>query len=577
MGETFRSLVTDGPLLVAAGVAALVGLISFASPCVLPLVPGYLAYVSGLVGTGAPATAPAPGRRAGRRPPCAPRSSPRGPHGRSARCCSCSASPLVFVAFGAAFGGLGRLLLAVRRRPQPGVRRRHDRGRAGLPRLAAAAAAHQAALRPPGRRAGRRAAAGHRLRAGLDAVPGPDPRRRSTRWPSPRPPPRRGALLGVAYCLGLGRAVRARRARRPLGHGRDRASCAGTPARSPGSAAPSSSSSAAAGHRRVDRAHAVAALLAGGHRLRGVGTVTRRRAPPRPTRRRRTRRRRPSAGPARSPRRLLHWWRRLTAMRTAIVLLFLLALAAVPGSLLPQRSLSQNKVNAVLHRPPDAGAGARPALPVRRLQLAVVRRDLPAAVHLADRLRAARGRSSTPGRCGPRRRRRRGNLLRLPDSGELGTPLAGARGARRRRGGAAGPPVPRGPPRRPAGPSSRPRRATSRRPATCCSTCRWWRCCSAWPAASSGATRAASWSPRARASATPSSSTTPTRPGRWSTSGDLTPLCVDLEDFRAKYEQNLTAASFTADITLRRARRRPAGRRRSASTSRCGSTATAST
>ena len=50
MGETFRSLVTDGPLLVAAGVAALVGLISFASPCVLPLVPGYLAYVSGLVG-----------------------------------------------------------------------------------------------------------------------------------------------------------------------------------------------------------------------------------------------------------------------------------------------------------------------------------------------------------------------------------------------------------------------------------------------------------------------------------------------------------------------------------------------
>ena len=52
MGGTFSSLVTDGPLLVAAGVAALVGLISFASPCVLPLVPGYLAYVSGLVGTG---------------------------------------------------------------------------------------------------------------------------------------------------------------------------------------------------------------------------------------------------------------------------------------------------------------------------------------------------------------------------------------------------------------------------------------------------------------------------------------------------------------------------------------------
>jgi cytochrome c biogenesis protein len=38
------------------------------------------------------------------------------------------------------------------------------------------------------------------------------------------------------------------------------------------------------------------------------------------------------------------WWRRLTAMRTAIVLLFLLALAAIPGSLLPQRALSQNAV-----------------------------------------------------------------------------------------------------------------------------------------------------------------------------------------------------------------------------------------
>ena len=32
---------------------------------------------------------------------------------------------------------------------------------------------------------------------------------------------------------------------------------------------------------------------------------------------------------------LLKGWRRLTSMRTALVLLFLLAVAAVPGSLLP--------------------------------------------------------------------------------------------------------------------------------------------------------------------------------------------------------------------------------------------------
>jgi cytochrome c-type biogenesis protein len=47
---SFEHAVNDGPLLVAAGVAALVGLIGFLSPCVLPLVPGYLSYVAGLSG-----------------------------------------------------------------------------------------------------------------------------------------------------------------------------------------------------------------------------------------------------------------------------------------------------------------------------------------------------------------------------------------------------------------------------------------------------------------------------------------------------------------------------------------------
>ncbi len=43
-----------------------------------------------------------------------------------------------------------------------------------------------------------------------------------------------------------------------------------------------------------------------------------------------------------------YWWRQLTSMRTALILLFLLALASVPGSLLPQKSLSQSKVNDYL-------------------------------------------------------------------------------------------------------------------------------------------------------------------------------------------------------------------------------------
>ncbi len=41
-------------------------------------------------------------------------------------------------------------------------------------------------------------------------------------------------------------------------------------------------------------------------------------------------------------------WRRLTSMRTALVLLFLLALAAVPGSILPQRPLNATKVDSYI-------------------------------------------------------------------------------------------------------------------------------------------------------------------------------------------------------------------------------------
>lgn len=48
MGLT--ELTISGPLLVATGLAVLAGAVSFASPCVVPLVPGYLAYLTGLVG-----------------------------------------------------------------------------------------------------------------------------------------------------------------------------------------------------------------------------------------------------------------------------------------------------------------------------------------------------------------------------------------------------------------------------------------------------------------------------------------------------------------------------------------------
>lgn len=52
--DASTTLAVSGPLLLAAAVAVLAGAVSFASPCVVPLVPGYLAYLAGLVGADAP-------------------------------------------------------------------------------------------------------------------------------------------------------------------------------------------------------------------------------------------------------------------------------------------------------------------------------------------------------------------------------------------------------------------------------------------------------------------------------------------------------------------------------------------
>ncbi|MFJ9979435.1 cytochrome c biogenesis CcdA family protein [Streptomyces cyaneofuscatus] len=46
----FETTVLTGSVLLAVPVAALAGLVSFFSPCVLPLVPGYLSYVTGVSG-----------------------------------------------------------------------------------------------------------------------------------------------------------------------------------------------------------------------------------------------------------------------------------------------------------------------------------------------------------------------------------------------------------------------------------------------------------------------------------------------------------------------------------------------
>lgn len=65
IAELFRDTVLSGSLLAALPVALIAGAISFASPCVLPLVPGYVGYLGGM--TGADARGPGTGTGTGTR------------------------------------------------------------------------------------------------------------------------------------------------------------------------------------------------------------------------------------------------------------------------------------------------------------------------------------------------------------------------------------------------------------------------------------------------------------------------------------------------------------------------------
>jgi cytochrome c-type biogenesis protein len=124
-------LVTSGPLILALPVAAAAGAVTFLSPCCLPLVPGYLSFVTGMAGASgsspAPAAAlvpssPAPGAD-GRGPALAvaappavvsPAAAAAGPAPRVRVVAGTALFVLgfsvVFVAYGAALGGLGHLL-----------------------------------------------------------------------------------------------------------------------------------------------------------------------------------------------------------------------------------------------------------------------------------------------------------------------------------------------------------------------------------------------------------------------------------------------------------------------------------
>jgi cytochrome c-type biogenesis protein len=121
-------LVTSGPLILALPVAAAAGAVTFLSPCCLPLVPGYLSFVTGMAGAGAgPAVAPAAAGADGSAegsgvavaasgvavaaPPVGA-AAVAPPRGRvvAGTALFVLGFSVVFVAYGAALGGLGHLL-----------------------------------------------------------------------------------------------------------------------------------------------------------------------------------------------------------------------------------------------------------------------------------------------------------------------------------------------------------------------------------------------------------------------------------------------------------------------------------
>ena len=66
----------------------------------------------------------------------------------------------------------------------------------------------------------------------------------------------------------------------------------------------------------------------------------------------------PGRPPALSPVELAAWaWRQLTSMRVALILLFLLAVAAIPGSVVPQREINPLAVADFRERNPGWGSG----------------------------------------------------------------------------------------------------------------------------------------------------------------------------------------------------------------------------
>jgi cytochrome c biogenesis protein len=244
----------------------------------------------------------------------------------------------------------------------------------------------------------------------------------------------------------------------------------------------------------------------------------------------------------------LRWWRRLTAMRTAIVLLFLLALAAIPGSLLPQRSLSRNAVAQYFADHPtlapvldrlylfDVFSSPWFAAVYLLLFLSLIGCVVPRAVEHARALRM-------PPPPAPRL------LHRLPDSADLATalPAAGAMDAveeelRVRRYRVVRRETPRGGAELSAEKGYLKEAGNLLFHLSLLGLLLGLAGGKLWGYEGSIlVTEGQGFCNSFQQYDTYSS-------GALVDSGDLTPMCVDLDAFEAEYEPNLTASSFTADI-----------------------------
>ena len=139
MSGGIGQLVMNGPLILAVPVAAAAGAITLISPCCLPLIPGYLSYVTGMSGAdpGSPDGAPSPqaggsnpagsaqqvtagtattARTAtGARTTAGALAAPRRSRAIAGTALFVLGFSALFASYGAAFGGLGEILLAHQR------------------------------------------------------------------------------------------------------------------------------------------------------------------------------------------------------------------------------------------------------------------------------------------------------------------------------------------------------------------------------------------------------------------------------------------------------------------------------